>query len=470
MSTIELMSGPCGSGKTTHKIKEILEQPGLYLIAVDRRESALERLSDIETMRASSQAPPTVQVEAIYGYDKDRFPEGAVDVCETIRRRMSYFRDIPRPQHVVLVVTHDAWKRGGLSGAGWQLIIDEAPAIIATGSLPCRYQLAGLEANFRLDPIDGDALSILIARDALLGTDVAINREAIGKVGYVGLLELYDSMFDGTTLIDVESWDELARRDTINWLSMISDRALNSFDKVCVLSSRFRLTLTHQVLSNIFKVVFQESSNAPPDRESRKRRITIEYYTDQTVSLTRLSRSTDFLTTLVAHVKQSAPKEHIYAFNSKFENAFELPGQRLTPRAAGSNKWLSVSQASIFVAMNASPDELIILERFGVSKEDVKVDREYETIVQFVTRTSIRVANSAADCHFRMFSKDQAEYVEKYFADLGHTVVLEKIELGVDLMKAVRGGRKSIEAAPLSAAERQRRRRERDKARRRVVQ
>lgn len=74
---------------------------------------------------------------------------------------------------------------------------------------------------------------------------------------------------------------------------------------------------------------------------------------------------------------------------------------------------------------------------------------EFETILQFMTRTSVRAPANATPVELCVFDRDQAAYLTEYFDALPHaTATMIRVPLDLDLAPRSKGGRPAVVRTP----------------------
>ncbi|EJU12875.1 hypothetical protein LH128_11608 [Sphingomonas sp. LH128] len=93
---------------------------------------------------------------------------------------------------------------------------------------------------------------------------------------------------------------------------------------------------------------------------------------------------------------------------------------------------------------------------------------EFETILQFVTRTSVRDPANRTPVHLWVFNRAQAAYLKDYFDTLPYVAAtMRHVPLGVGLLPAAQGGRPVIVLTPEEQERRKANRRKLDAERKR---
>lgn len=127
--------------------------------------------------------------------------------------------------------------------------------------------------------------------------------------------------------------------------------------------------------------------------------------------------------------------------------ASRVPGCVLSPRQAGSNDWQHVHCVTSIYSSKPNGFERHLFETIGVSADEVRRAREYEDLLQFVFRSSIRDPNSSETVEVRVYDIAQAEFLARFFADDPNgyvdVTVYPITDAGVLTVQRPRSGRKT---------------------------
>jgi hypothetical protein len=120
-----------------------------------------------------------------------------------------------------------------------------------------------------------------------------------------------------------------------------------------------------------------------------------------------------------------------------------MPGQHLSPRQAGTDKFGALTMATMIYSAKPAPSEIAILETLGVSPAQVVKARETEDLVQFANRIGRR-ANDDRPLTITVYDRVQAEALQAYFDSVAHfRTNLVLVDLGFATAEAKRAGRPS---------------------------
>ena len=94
-------------------------------------------------------------------------------------------------------------------------------------------------------------------------------------------------------------------------------------------------------------------------------------------------------------------------------------GLRLSPCVAGSNDYDDLEHASILFSAKLTPQEEKALALFGVDKEAVRRSREFETVLQFVSRCAVRRPEFGGTCFWNVYDGEQARFLRAFVEEHG---------------------------------------------------
>jgi hypothetical protein len=130
------------------------------------------------------------------------------------------------------------------------------------------------------------------------------------------------------------------------------------------------------------------------------------------------------------------------------------------PKQAGTDIYKDMSNVGFFAAMRPSGEETDFVSRsLLITEEEIIRWREYNALYQFVMRICLRKYDSDEIANVYVFDEYQAEYLRERF---GGCVEYTHID-GVCSFKQNNGGRPTKGAVPMSATERKRAQRERQR-------
>ena len=148
-----------------------------------------------------------------------------------------------------------------------------------------------------------------------------------------------------------------------------------------------------------------------------------------------------------------------------------LQGEQVRPKVAGSNLYRHHTSCALIYSSKARPEDAILLDVFGLTREEVERAREREDIWQFAMRGAIREADFGGIYTVWLYDRWQAEALAAMLREEGvaDDVVVEPVEeAGILDVERTRPGPKAGAKAAASGktfAEREAERREGDRLR-----
>jgi hypothetical protein len=107
-----------------------------------------------------------------------------------------------------------------------------------------------------------------------------------------------------------------------------------------------------------------------------------------------------------------------------------VPGEQVRPKVAGSNLYRRDTSCAFIYSSKARPDDAILLDVFGLTREEVERAREREDIWQFVMRGAIRMDEFDGTYTIHLYDLWQAEALARMLREEGvaDDVAVEPVE------------------------------------------
>ena len=448
---------PCGVGKTRAELIRMVSEPGRYILALDRRSAIADRCRELLAHAAEAGTAPVVQVLCSPGDGGHLIGLPAtVQVASTARHNsvladIAALPEVTTAEHLIVLVTHEGLRQSDLSNyGGWQLVIDEAPSAWEHASEVSPALYSHLQASYTLEPIEQTGWSMVRARDeALTLGDIRrdhtmhpwanFHRRVISRRGVAA---------------SVRDWSEVCSGRSWSWWSIWSPVELAAFDRVVVCAHAFPASLTGRLWAANWPGIAWERVPTPSVRAWAPRRVTIcyaalheagTYFWSTPLGRSCLERWAGWIAGMYPEV---GGLPHLYAANIANFGLLEeagIGGDRQTIQVAGSNAWAHVHDVSVAYAGKASPQEATILGQLGVSSAQVTQAREGDSLVQFVSRSSVRDFASTADVRINLYDAFQARVVADYL-ERHHPfdVMVEHVEIGISEVEKPKRGRPPV--------------------------
>lgn len=442
---------PAGAGKTERAIKGITRSKCKAVFVTERKESFWELHNRIATISAAMGTRPCVR--HIHG-DMDNLGGSVSKAVEELPH--SYVS----VDHVIVIITHSAFLGSDFSAfAGWRIVIDEVPAFLDFQEKTTHLDAAYFCRHYTLQHISGDwhAVAATDKGLALSAADVrADDSHRHLSVFHKRVLEASRPDANRYVLCNLPKWSAMEERNVQwCWASTFSLRELSAFERVELLGNRFRSDIG-SLLTQFFDGEDVDWEELPPLTNSRsfaQRRVHISYFSDRPSAKSLFGK--DFgqaaLTGIGAYLVNVLPKGNsIWSANDTGVFGEPTPRQMLglpsadyvSPKQAGTNRFTDLSHAAIIYAAKPSPNLCSLLKALGIDPDNWTRSIEHETILQFVTRTSVRDPGNATSVHLYVFDREQAEYLKEYFYGLPHvSAYVTRVPLTLAIPDKSKGGR-----------------------------
>lgn len=374
--------------------------------------------------------------------------------------------------HVIVIITHAALLTSTFTGfAGWRIIIDEVPAFLDFEEKTTHLDAAYFERHYRLKHVHGDWHMVTATASglAISAADVRAD-ESHGhlSVFHARVLDAARPDANRYVLCNLPNWAAMEERKVKwCWASTFSLRDLAAFERIELLGNRFRSDIG-SMLTQFFDSEDVEWEQLPMlmgTRQFVKRRVHIHYFTDRPAakSLFGDSYGQAALREIGNHLAKVMPEGNsIWSANDTGVYGQPTPKQALglptkgylSPKQAGTNRFSDLSHAAIIYAAKPCPNLRGLLAALGIDPDHWTRSIEHETILQFVTRTSVRDPENSTSANLYVFDRAQAQYLKDYFDSLAHVEAdVSQVPLEVTIPPKSRGGRPAIIRTPQEQAE-----------------
>lgn len=459
---------PAGAGKTTKAVARMTHKTGKFIFATERIES-FDELEPLIRAEATKYGLHPIIKEV--SSRKDRPVH--VQIGELALKYIDQ-------DHVIVFMTHQALVQGEFdtfAEHGWHMIIDEVPAFIHTDEITTNLSADFFEKHYRLDRIsDDERWSVVELTDEghnLKASDFHAddNFRAMATF-HARVVASYQG--HNKVVANLVDWKEARDSKTKwAWASLYSLTNLSMFDRVELLGNQFLSSVTTQMVRKFDDASVQwVPMKASQPKGFADRNVTIHYFSERSGSRhlfdSEAGRRT--LGKIASHLNDVLPVESsIWSTNDRFKPYMaDLKHSYIKPRQAGSNEYRHASHAAMIYSANPSKNIIGLLKIMEVGAEAWTATMEHESILQFVTRTSVRVQTSTDDLHFYVFDRADADYLASYFDRLNYTnptVVFD--DIGLVLPETRQIGRPRVKLTPEEAEAK--RVKEREQARERMA-
>ncbi|MER9420502.1 hypothetical protein NKI95_32095 [Mesorhizobium sp. M0306] len=415
---VRYLNAPAGSGKSfqaisTHAVRMALDGERV-LVAMPTKELIGQAMADLGGYG--------VQAEQIVANAETAAGERSV-----VSRLVRTLRQ-PDSSGQIVLITHEGLKMLQYSGQlDWHLIIDEA-----------------LQVHASFDPIiDEDVMTLANAcsrtscpwsglteftlskdpRQTIEFPEKVSERTQVHKLAWTLSAKHTNVYVPDSSIAALHSSDPGNRKFIA--FSMVRPKLVEPFKSVLILSANFENSLIHNLWS-IIGVKFVEDTELASClrfREHDGSRATILYVMDRPWSSAkqgRLFTDNDELTVHDAIVRKVS--EHfgnmpfLWVANAVHKNNLfpsNPNAQRLPNVSHGLNHFQDFTNVVFLPALNPSPVELAYFKKLGLTEEQVKTGRFYESAYQSVMRCSLRSQNDTRPVQIIVVDRATADHLHQ---------------------------------------------------------
>lgn len=431
---------PVGVGKTHRAIEMMTKAKGRYVFAAERVQGMDEIAQRI--VKASMLTGDMPIIEKIYSgnHRPGNVARQIADLPNTMRDN----------DHVVALITHEGMMSSDFTGfEDWTLIVDEVPSMFAMHTYRTLTDAAFFEENYTLSPIEGlgtDSWRMV----GLTARGAALDASSIAECdGHRYLHHFHRRCRDPRRgpVVDLEQWSDMAEPGkSWVWWSMFQPEQIESFAARYFLGNGFTKSLSFKLFDD--PSIEWETFSDHGSRPLRHRDARIVYFSDRPTSL-RYFTSEDGaadLGKIAQYIAQEASSDLFWSSNGVAKNAIAAhlgEGRYQRPRQAGTSLLMHAHQAAMFYAAKPSREVEQAVRGLDSSEADWVSTHEFETILQFVTRTSVRDVTSTAPVTLYVFNRDHANYLKDFFDAQPHiTASMAKVDLDLSTQTKRAPGRK----------------------------
>jgi hypothetical protein len=435
---LHLRSGGCGTGKTYQTLLEAVSRRGRYVIAIETRARIDEVLANLRGLAASLGTTP--EVISVSSIERGSTVGTSTNVVADIEALPDIWNSLATP-HVICVVTHNALMRIDTEGFNlWRLIVDEVPQIFQMETTRSEASAEWFKSNFELTPTAcGKWSRVKLRADALSRTKLGRDDRMKGWASF------YSAVASGAVDVysDLLAWSGMAEdRVEWSWWSFWRVEQLRGFGSVLFLGNDFKNSVFFKTVNSLSPGTIWTEVETPRRDGFQRRSATIHCFTNaHRISKSLYERRADQVghrpgqQNLIAIgncIRAQVGEGHIWSCNdAMFEFLGKLPGQRLTPRQAGSNAFTSVTSCTMIYSAKASKQLQSIYGDYGVTGNDIAAERELETIIQMATRIAVRDPASTEPLSYYVYDHVQAEHLAAYLRRTSYVdVEIKIIDLG----------------------------------------
>lgn len=467
---------PAGDGKTERAIARMVDCESKTLFITERKASFDELDERIRIAAASVGTKP--RIRHIHGDNADHG-----SVANTLSRLPA---DNQLWAHLIVVATHEGMLRTDFSDfSGWRIVVDEVPRFLDFQEKRTALDAAFFQHHYQTEEVE-DGWQIVTATQAGRALCVADVRQdqshAHLDLFHARVLEASQPNAHRYVLCNLANWEAMnGKAVQWCWASAFSFRALAAFDHVELLGNRFRDDIGSRITATLDGSDVEWLPLPASDRlkSARSRDVRIHYFSDRPSSKSWFSATGGqaILREISRYLGNALPASgYIWTANETGDRASPSPKSLidlsaslyLKPKQAGTNRHQGAHHAAIIYAAKPSQNLRSLLGLFRIDTRLWTESVEHETVLQFVTRTSIRDPQSTEPVSLYVFDRAQADYLRNYFDAQPHLrVSATRVPLIIDIPPASQGGRPAVVRTPEEEELRRAKRRRDDAARKR---
>jgi hypothetical protein len=392
MMTVEVLTGPPGSGKSTVMRLEAVKQPGRYLFAY-----MTERLLTEQAAEFGREVPLSAMVLEAHSKSPGRrhvqkkLDDAAAQVAAS------------RTQHAIVLITHNALMAADLSAfEGWHFRIDEAPDAIQSGTEKSKIVRSFLKEHFELESVGDDGWHVVNLKPSAKAA-VWKDEDGLSK----GQAELLNQA-QRVNRVFVKAPDFSG---SFEWVSVWSPHVLEPIAaSVIIAGASYPTSIGALVAAShvgfVERPILMARTGSPTIR--------IHYFTqghEGSTALWKTSEGRAFIVKLCDYLVANAPGLGFWSANEPVANLLEhrVSGELLSPKAAGQNAFRKRTSCAFIYSARPTPNDMPIKDLFGLTDDEIRVARQDEDVIQFVMRGAIRNPDYAGDYDIYLYSRAQAE-------------------------------------------------------------
>lgn len=366
------------------------------------------------------------------------------------------------------------------------MVIDEVPAFLDFEEKRTHLDADFFVRHYRLEHVIDRWHSITLTDEGenVTATDVwADDSHSHLRTFHARVTEASRPGAKRVVLSNIANWGEMSNKKIQwCWASVFSLRELEAFDRVEVLGNRFRSDVG-SILAERLEVNDIEWEALPPPKNTRSftpRRVNIHYFTERTASKSFFASTAgrEALKCVGEYLGDVLPEDKaIWTSNQTAipgaptpKVLLGLPEKNyLTPRQAGTNQHMGANSAAAMYSAKPTANMRSFLSSLGIDEKAWTRSTEFEAILQFVTRTSVRAEKDGTPVDFWVFDREQAQYLKEYFDALSHTTAtMNWVPTAIDLPAKSKGGRPRVARTPEEQDAWRKEQRQKDAARKRL--
>lgn len=462
---------PTGAGKSYRQFDDITGRSCKVLFIIEQTDRIIEFLREIGKRSVVKGSTPTL--DAISSKAGNRRNSVASQIKELPLKYADH-------DHVIVLATHAAMLSSDFSGFDdWEIIVDEVPGFLDFEQKTTHLDQAFFDRYYVLEPFEEGWSKVTLTEEGAMLTPASVRDDDSHSHLAVFHRRVLDASRAGSeriVLCNLSEWAGMsAAKVQWCWASVFSLWELKAFAKVTLLGNRFRADIGSMISASFDDepIEWIALPSLKGEREFHSRKVHINYFSEDRQASRSLFGSTSgsqMLTEIGSYLAQQlkdvkfiwtandTTDQYLEQMVNSPKQALESGGLKkeayLSPRQAGTNTYQNISHAVAIYAAKPAPNLISLLKARGVPVEAWARSMEHETILQFVTRTSVRNAGNSSPVHLWVFDRAQALYLKEYFDGLDYvTATMKVVEDGPEIPERARSGPKAAVRTPEEQAE-----------------
>ena len=335
--------------------------------------------------------------------------------------------------HAALFITHESLMGLDLSGfGGWHARIDEAPNAVQSGYVNVPASVGLLKQRLSLRPVGTKGWAEIVPSDDQSGWRDLANDDLLKSLSEL----LKQAERDHGVFVDSTTW-----KKSMGWCSVWLPAALHHFASVQIAGASYYASLGAIIAKKHLSNAINFTTRDLPMNRTGFPDINIHYFTRSHESNTELWKTSIGrynITKICDFLVITEPQLGFWSGNEQVRHLMEhrLHGEPLSPRVAGLNEYFDRTSCAFIYSSKPQKGDRPVMDLFDISPEEVRRAREEEDVLQFIMRGAIRMPDFHKSYDVYVYSKKQAEVLERQLLASSVGSVLLKAETNVGIMDA----------------------------------
>lgn len=406
---IDVKEAECGEGKTHDELVRMAREKGRYVYAVPK-------IADMQSRREEFCKIAGPVGAYAFTIKEAHSHNGDLRVSQQLQNIRTELNRLPAGKPMIVFVTQQGamqmdWSKWG----DFEIILDEVPEVFQTYQIKAKTHAALLREYVQVETEDGDCCRLGLTSK---GRELAASTD----------IDDYDSVHYGLTLmmakdnafvwVKRDGWENPAENGRMEFFAITSPLNLTAFKSVRVLGDELRKSVTAKIWAEKWGVEFCDLEFGKRERRvPTAKRVSILYFAEhRDSSITRFREGDIPLAAISEFIGHDAGGEPVlWTANERLKSACILPGDDFaSPKSHGRNDLQHYGRVAWLAAMKASKFEIGSLKSVcGMTSQELTDWREYNALYQFVMRSILRDFDSAAPVTIYVFSRKQADYLQR---------------------------------------------------------